>query len=340
MESIERAIRNAFAKSDAHNPATRQRIYEAAWGAHERALTSNAALSEEQKQQRRQKIKDAISEIEAEFKSGRPTSAQHEPSLGVPHSSDPVLGGNDFEAGPALDTADIRSTSKKDKRAAADLGYEAGVARKDRKKKRSSPLISVGIPVLVIIVLGLIGFSLYNSFADFTRGSGSSPLLTDNRMAPIKEGEDPDGRTWINIFTPEDATRMSVQGGATADIMREGTNSFVRVQSKSASDTVTFDVGEGVLNQLAGKKATFDIVGRSGDGQTTQMSINCDFAGLGDCGRRRYDVRDSLNNFLFDQEFQTGQSAGRGGKITINSDLSGTGKVVDIFAIRVTTAGE
>ena len=340
MESIERAIRNAFAKSDAHNPATRQRIYEAAWGAHERALTSNAALSEEQKQQRRQKIKDAISEIEAEFKSGRATSAQHEPSLGVPHSSDPVLGGSDFEAGPALDTADIRSASKKDKRASADLGYEAGVARKDRKKKRSSPLISVGIPVLVIVVLGLIGFSLYNSFADFTRGSGSSPLLTDNRMAPIKEGDDPEGRTWVNIFTPEDATRMSVQGGATADIMREGTNSFVRVQSKSASDTVTFDVGEGVLNQLAGKKATFDIVGRSDDGQTTQMSINCDFAGLGDCGRRRYDVRDSLNNFLFDQEFQAGQSAGRGGKITINSDLSGTGKVVDIFAIRVTTAGE
>jgi hypothetical protein len=44
LESIERAIRNAFAKADAHNPATRQRIYEAAWGAHERALTTNTAL--------------------------------------------------------------------------------------------------------------------------------------------------------------------------------------------------------------------------------------------------------------------------------------------------------
>jgi len=340
LESIERAIRNAFAKSDAHNPATRQRIYEAAWGAHERALTSNAALNEEQRQQRRQKVKDAISEIEAEFKSGRAASVKHEPSLGVPQSADPVLGGGDFEAGPALDTADIRSTSKKNKRASADLGYEAGVSRKDRKKKRRSPLISVGIPVLVIVVLGLIGFSLYNSFANFTRGGSSSPLLTDNRMAPIKEGEDPEGRNWINIFTPADATRMSVQGGATAEIMREGTNSFARLQSKGPNDTVTFDVGEGVLNQLAGKKATFDIVARSDDGKTTQMSVNCDFAGLGDCGRRRYDVRDSVNDFLFDQEFQAGQSAGRGGKITINSDLSGSGKAVDIFAIRVTTASE
>lgn len=339
MESIERAIRNAFAKSDAHNPVTRQRIYEAAWGAHERALIANAALSEEQKQQRRQKIKDAISEIEAEFKSGQATSAKREPSRGVPDSFDPVLGEGAFEAGPALDTADIRNTSK-NKRVSADLGYEAGVSRKDRKKKRRSPLISVGIPVLVIVILGLIGFSLYNSFANFTRGNGSSPLLTDNRMAPIKEGEDPEGRTWINIFVPSDATRMSVQGGATVEIMREGTNSFARLVSKGANDTVTFDVGEGVLNQLAGKKATFDIVARSDDGKTTQMSVNCDFAGLGDCGRRRYDVRDSVNDFLFDQEFQAGQSAGRGGKITINSDLSGSGKLVDIFAIRVTTAAE
>lgn len=340
MESIERAIRTAFAKSDAHNPATRQRIYEAAWGAHERALAANTALSEEQKKQRREKVKVSISEIEAEFKSGQAATAQREPSLGLPESADPVLGEGRLDAGPALDTTDIRMGSKKKSRSSAYSDYESGVSRKDRKKKRRSPLVSVGIPVMVVAILGLIGFSLYNSFANFTRGSGSSPLLTDNRMAPIKEGEDPEGRTWINIFSPADATRMSVQGGATADIMREGTNSFVRIQSKGANDTVTFDVGEGVLNQLAGKKATFDIVGRSDDGQTTQMSVNCDFANLGDCGRRRYDVRDSVNDFLFDQEFQAGQSAGRGGKITINSDLSGSGKVVDIFAIRVTTAAE
>lgn len=337
MESIERAIRNAFAKADAHNPATRQRIYEAAWGAHERALTTNSALSEEQKKQRRQKMKDAISDIEAEFKTGQ-AAKQQAPDLGALSSTDPLLGDDIYQAGPALDQADIRSASGKRKRVTADTGYDAGVSRKDRKKKRRSPLVSVGIPVMVIVILGLIGFSLYNSFADFTRGGGSSQLLTENNMAPIREGEDPEGRTWINIFTPSDATRMSVQGGATAEIRREGTNSFARVQSNGTNDTVTFDVGEGVINQLAGKKATFDIVARSDDGKTTQMSVNCDFAGLGDCGRRRYDVRDSVSDFLFDQEFPAGQSAGRAGRITINSDLSGSGKAVDIFAIRVTTA--
>jgi len=334
LESIERAIRSAFAKSDAHNPATRQRIYEAAWGAHERALISNTALSEEQKNQRRQKIKEAISAIEAEFKSGKGRS---EPSLDAPSSTDPLLGDDPHQAGPALDTADIRTRSKANK-GAKDLGYEAGVSRKDRKKKRRSPLVSVGLPVLVIAIVGLIGYSLFNSFSDFTRGNGSSPLLTENTMAPIKEGDDPEGRDWMNIFTPSQATRMSVQGRATAEIKHEGTNSFARIQTSGPNDSVTFDVGEGVLSQLAGKKATFDIVARSDDGKTTQMSVSCDFAALGDCGRRRYDVRDSVSDFLFDQEFKAGQAAAGGGKITINSDLSGSGKAVDIYAIRVTTA--
>ncbi len=133
MESIERAIRNAFAKSDAHNPVTRQRIYEAAWGAHERALTANAALSEDQKQQRRQKIKAAISEIEAEFKSGSAANAKREPSLDAPESSDPVLGEGVRSWSCARYSRYSRNLEKK-KRGSADLGYEAGVSRKDRKK--------------------------------------------------------------------------------------------------------------------------------------------------------------------------------------------------------------
>ncbi|MFD1198087.1 hypothetical protein ACFQ3K_07140 [Brucella gallinifaecis] len=335
MESFERAIRNALAKSDAHNPATRQRIYEAAWSAHERAFASNTTLSEEQKNQRREKVKEAISRIEAEFTTAQVEGSRIDPSL----SSDLAPGDDSLESIPALDPTDIRIAASK-RQASTNHGYETTVSRKPVKKKRRSPLLRIGLPVLIIAILGLIVFSLYNSFSNFTRSSGSSPLLSENSMAPIKEGDDPEGRRWINIFTPANATQLSVQGRATAEIQREGSNSFVRVQTAGVEDSVTFDVGEGVLNQLAGKKATFDIVARSDDGKTTQMTVICDFAGLGDCGRRRYDVRDSVSDFLFDQEFPAGQSAGRAGKIIINSDLSGSGKPVDIYAIRVTIAVE
>ncbi|MHC5232402.1 hypothetical protein [Brucella sp. LJL56] len=341
MESIERAIRNAFAKADAHNPATRQRIYESAWGAHERALATNTALSDAQKEERRQKLKDAISRIEQEFKTGSSTEDRREPSLGASFREDPVLGGRAEEASPALDTGDIRATSRQKKRSSADLGYEGGVSRKDRrKKKRHSPFYSYGIPALVLAVAAFIGYSLYNSFIDLSRGPANNPLHSDGNIAPLKEGEEPGGLKWITIFQPSEATRMSVKGRATAEIKQEGTRSFARIQSSGAEDTVTFDVGEGILNQLEGKKATFNIVARTDDGKTTQMSVNCDFGSLGDCGRRRYDVRDSISDFLFDMTVPSGQKAGRAGTITVNSDLSGSGKPVNIYEIRVSTAAD
>ncbi len=94
------------------------------------------------------------------------------------------------------------------------------------------------------------------------------------------------------------------------------------------------------MNQLEGKKATFDIVARADGGKMTQMSVNCDFGGMGDCGRRRYDVRDSVSDFLFEMDNPAGKKAGRAGTITVNSDLAGTGKPVNIYEIRVSTVAE
>lgn len=338
MESIERAIRNAFEKADAHNPATRQRIYESAWSAHERALAANTALSDGQKEQRRQKLKDAISRIEQGFKVGSDADRRSEPSLGVPQREDPVLGTRTGEVSPTLDTGDIRTNSRRTKRSNADLGYEGGLPRKDRKKKRHSPFYSYGIPALVLAVAAFIGYSLYNSFIDMSRGPANNPLYSEGNDGPLKEGEEPGGLKWITIFQPSDATRMSVKGRATAEIKQDGTHSFARIQSSGADDVITFDVGEGILNQLEGKQATFDIVARADDGTMTQMSVNCDFGGLGDCGRRRYDVRDSVSDFLFDLDIPAGKRAGRAGTISVNSDLSGSGKPVNVYQIRVSTA--
>src|SRR5690606_9114842 len=123
------------------------------------------------------KLKDAISGIEQEFKTGADTSNRREPSLDAPHREDPVLGGRAEDAAPALDTGDIRATARQTKRSNADLGYEGGVSRKDRrKKKRHSPFDSYVIPALVLVVAAFIGYSLYNSFIDLSRGPANNPL--------------------------------------------------------------------------------------------------------------------------------------------------------------------
>ncbi len=325
MESIERAIRSAFAKADAYNPTTRQRIYESAWGAHQRALAANDSLSEAQKEQRRQALKETISNIEREF--AIQPKERAEPTLDAPGvlANDPVLGDAAADRAPALDESDRRGGKR---------------GRKGRVKKRRSPLYSYGLPALVLGVAALIAYSLYNSFADFTRAPTNSPLLNDASMAPLKQGEEAGGMRWVTIFTPTQATHMSMQGRATAEIVQESTGAFVRVKSPAAADTVTFEVGQGVLDQLAGKKATFDVMARSQDGQMTQMSVDCDFGGLGACERRRYDVNESLNDFLFDATFPAGSKAAGPGSITVSSDVTGGGKTVNIYAIRVSVAAQ
>jgi hypothetical protein len=55
-----------LAKVDVGNPAIRQKVYESAWGAHERSLAANGALDDGQRDERRERLKDAITRIEKE----------------------------------------------------------------------------------------------------------------------------------------------------------------------------------------------------------------------------------------------------------------------------------
>ncbi|WP_420959375.1 hypothetical protein [Brucella sp. IR073] len=343
MEGIERAIRNAFAKGDAANPATRQRIYESAWSAHEHALAANTSLSDAQKTQRRDRLKATISRIESEFRPARP-AAPAAPAAPAPRARvEPALGGVEPRngaapsrpaspaEGPLLDRDDVRPARKK-KHRDADFGFEGGAPRRDVVKKQRSPFMSYVLPGLILLVFVLMGWSLYNSFTEVMSPSRSTALLNG---APAREGEEPQGGKWINIFNPSEPTRISVTGAATAEIASQGSVSFARVKSPGADDEIIFDVGEGILREITGKKATFDIIAKSDDGRPTQISVSCDFGAMGDCGRKRYDVTDARSDFLFDVTFSEGQRATGPGTITINSDVSGAGKAIDIYAIRV-----
>jgi hypothetical protein len=110
------------------------------------------------------------------------------------------------------------------------------------------------------------------------------------------------------------------------------------MRSGASGAAVSFDVGQGILEQLAGKHAVFDIVARAEEGKDTQMSVDCDFGALGDCGRKRYAVGHVRNEYLFEVDFPD-KSPGAAGSIAINSDFDKQGKSVDIYEIRV-TAGD
>jgi hypothetical protein len=141
-------------------------------------------------------------------------------------------------------------------------------------------------------------------------------------------------RNWITVFTPSDPTLANSPAGATAEVMQDESGAFLRVRSGESGAAVLFDVGQGILEQAAGKKALFDIVARAEEGQETEISVDCNFGELGDCGRKRYLVGYERGEYLFEIALPE-RDPGAGGTIAINSDFANGGKSVDIYEIRI-----
>lgn len=338
MQGIESAIRNALAKADSTDPAMRQRIYESVWSAHERAMAANARLSDQQRTERRDGLKNVISRVEQEMRSLglRPAAAerqaapQYDGGLGMPD----------------LDREDIRPRNnhkkknhKKMSRRRAqshepDLGYEPDIQPTPRKKRKNSRFLSLVLPLGLLLTAGFIGWSFYNSFVPLRSGPLSQPAISSG---PALQGNEADRKDWQTLFTAAQADRISVQGRATVEIGGSGNARYARIKSPGTADTVSFDIGKGVLDQLRGKQAIFEVILRSDDGGTVQMSVSCDFGTLGNCGRKRYDVTDQQSSLLFDMTMPETKPAKGSGRIIFISDMSGAGKSVDIYAIRVKT---
>ena len=154
---------------------------------------------------------------------------------------------------------------------------------------------------------------------------------------PQKPGESDELKNWITVFTPADASLVNAPSDTSAEVVEGEEGQVLRIRSGTSGSAVLFDVGHGVLEQIAGKTAIFDIVARAEEGQETQISVSCNFGELGDCGRKRYAVGHERGEFLFEIELPAKQP-GAGGTIAISSDVSNQGKAVDISEIRVSVS--
>lgn len=235
----------------------------------------------------------------------------------------------------------------------APVGNGAQVApdRDERRiRGRRLPLTAIFV---VATLLAAAGIGLYfakqtgvfKTAAELNTGPPEpTPTLDDEDSSqpaepgsPQKPGEADQSKNWINVFSPADPTHVSAPSDAAASVMKDDTGQFLRIRSGASGSAIAFDVGQGVLEKLAGKHAMFDIVARSEEGKETQISVDCNFGDLGDCGRKRYAVGHERNEYLFDVQFPD-KHPGAAGTIAVNSDFDQKGKSVDIYEIRVSIA--
>ncbi|MER9330518.1 hypothetical protein [Mesorhizobium sp. M0488] len=240
--------------------------------------------------------------------------------------------------GPAIDV------SAPDSSAAAEVAPD----RDERRiRGRRLPLTTIFLTVTLLAAVGIGLFfamqtGVFKTAAQLDTAPPQAPPTVedddftpaDGANAPVKPGAEEQSRDWINVFSPTDPTHVSAPSDAKAEAMKDDTGPFLRIRSGASGSAISFDVGQGVLEKLAGKHAVFDIVARAEDGKDTQISVDCNFGELGDCGRKRYAVGQQRNEYLFDVKFP-GKRPGSAGTIAVNSDFDKQGKAVDIYEIRV-----
>lgn len=371
MDPIEKAIRNAFEKGNADDRAFREKVYRSAFAALDRALQANPSLTVETAIKRRKAMQAKITEIESEYLPAVSVASpdvemgENAPQVVTPSiepaqvpvapdvvsanrrepSFDPEIGAPHITASPSVDgptiTEPVFAGSALQERNFGNDAYQVAPDRDERRStRRRFPFRSL---VLGLIMLALAGTGLWwavqNGLLTMPAQSPApSPASEGQASAPAGEpglsGQADESRNWITVFSPDDPTLVSAPADAMAEVMKDDSGSFLRIRSGKSGSAINFDVGQGILENLSGKHAVFDILARSEEGKDTQMSVDCNFGELGDCGRKRYAVGHERSEYLFDVQFPD-KRPGAAGSIAVNSDFNKQGKSVDIYQIRV-----
>ncbi|MEW9808714.1 hypothetical protein ABUE31_22210 [Mesorhizobium sp. ZMM04-5] len=370
MDPVEKAIRNALEKGDAEDRAFREKVYRSAFAALERATQANPQLTVEMAIKRRQSLQAKVTSIESEYLPAAPALpvqpddvpeiALHEdrgeaaaPAVEAPQAPAGDAFGDApsvaLDGGPASDGGAPPVDLGPQEAAPAAVAPPAEAVLPDHDGRRSDrgrrPFAAMFVIVTLVCAAALGGWLAHETGilriptaqAPAPSPLGDSEDFDPAQEMPLQPGE-PAGtqqlRNWITVFTPDDPSGVNAPSGATAEVSEDESGEFIRIRSGAEGAAVVFDVGQGILERIAGRKAVFDISARAEDGTQTQISISCDFGEMGDCGRQRYAVGYERGEYLFDVELPSNRP-GAGGSIAVNSDFANEGKAVDIYEIKV-----
>jgi hypothetical protein len=356
VDGVERAIRSALDKGDAGDKAFRERVYRQANAALDKAAANNPGHSDTI-EARRRGLQQTIALIESEFApalggvvrdEGPTAAAAPRVDVGAP----PARAGSpraEPSFSPMAEAADAPRRG-----AASSAGPELSEERRPLAPRRGGRRRMARLLVWVTLLAGLamLFWWAYGSGLLGGRIDGSVPnppqVLQEEEFTPPADGGDNQAprlteeveseANWIGIFEPSDPTTVRAPSGASADVRQADGEEFLRIRSgASAESAVIFDVGQGVLEQIAGRRAVFSILARAEGDRPLQMSIGCNFGALGDCGRRRYDVATETGEYLFEIDMPQARPAGAG-EIRISTALGGEPGTLDIFTLRVSIA--
>lgn len=142
---------------------------------------------------------------------------------------------------------------------------------------------------------------------------------------------------WVEVFAPQQVSALRPRANALVDIVTASDGSAAQIVSRSGDEAgvIEVTVPTEVLREMAGRTSTIALTVQSMDDEPVQISVECDFPRMGDCPRHRFTVNPQKLDALFRVSFDNGMAPSTPGRLLINADLAGTGRGVNLYAIRV-----
>ncbi len=219
---------------------------------------------------------------------------------------------------------------------------------KPRRRKRGSFLSFV--MVVTTLVAAVVMLAWWVETSGLLKSAAERDTSVANPPSTV-QSEDFDGESglktlgtqsgftgdWVDVFTPADAANVKAGSQAAADPVSDERGQRLRVTSETAEadGNVLIEIPVSVLEQISGKTSTVALSVQADAGKQTQFSVECDFSSLGDCGRHRFTVNEEKSDMLFKVTFDRSLAPNSPGHILINSDVTGAGNSLSLFAVRI-----
>ncbi|WDZ77061.1 biotin transporter BioY [Ensifer adhaerens] len=282
-----------------------------------------------------------------------PLADRREPGFAADASrsaaSDGGLGGLRADRdGPVVSTRAAADTAAKSAEATAAAPEVRGDTDRKRRRKRGRFLSFTMVVVTLAAAAGAAAWWVQTN--DLLKSAAERDTNVANPPASVAS-EDFDGAAglqtlgaqqgftgdWVEVFAPANIAAVEAGSRAKAEPIDDDGGKRIQLTSSVAETEgdITIEIPAAVLAQLSGKTSTMALTVQAQPGKTTEFAVECNFSSLGECGRHRFTVHDERLDMLFKVTFDRSLAPSSAGRIVINSDISGEGKGLNLYAIRI-----
>lgn len=148
------------------------------------------------------------------------------------------------------------------------------------------------------------------------------------------------GDEWTKLFEAGKSKSFTAGSQATAKVEQSGSGPYLAITSATPGldGSVSIELPQDVIAAMQGKTSNIALMLEGGD-KPVQVTVECEFGGLGNCGRHRFLLSENKTDLMFDVQVKGDGAADGSGRLVINADAGGEGNSVKLFSIHVLPGG-